>query len=125
MNRIIEREVAGTKYLLNFSLKAYEEAYSKFGDIPEMAKAINDEKKGIENARWLFCVMNEQAAIYKKVVDGEKAETINFEKAGAVFGVKDMAAVKLSVLEAITAGMQKEIELEEDKKNAETTQTEK
>ena len=45
MNRIIEREVAGTKYLLNFSLKAYEEAYSKFGDIPEMAKAINDEKK--------------------------------------------------------------------------------
>jgi hypothetical protein len=124
MSRITEIEIAGTKYPLNFSVKAAKEVSKRYGDIANIDKAFNgktmDEMMG--EANWILALLIEQGVAYKKIVEGEDVKGLKEDELEIVMGVVDFADLKDTLLSAMTAGMKREVEVEQDPKNAETTQ---
>jgi hypothetical protein len=64
----------------------------------------------------------EQGVAYKKIVEGEDVKGLKQDELEIVMGVVDFADLKDTLLGAMTAGMKREVEVEQDPKNAETTQ---
>ena len=124
MSRITEIEIAGKKYPLNFSVKAAKEVAKRYGDIANIDKAFNsktmDEMMG--EANWILALLIEQGVAYKKIVEGEDVKGLKEDELEIVMGVVDFADLKDTLLGAMTAGMEREVEVEPDTKNAETTQ---
>lgn len=126
MDRITEIEIAGKKYPLNFSVKAAKEFSKRYGDIANVADAFTDKATDemIEEATWILALLIEQGIAYKKIVDNEDIKGISKDELEVVLGVMDFAELKNTLLGAMAAGAKREVEVEEDPKNAKTTQDE-
>lgn len=124
MNRITEMEIAGKKYPLNFSLKAAREVAKRYGDISNVTDAFNGKAvdEMMDEAAWILALLLQQGAEYKKVVDGEDIKIFTKGELEVVLGVADFAGLKETLMDAMLAGMKREIEVEPDIKNAEATQ---
>lgn len=122
MNRITEIEIAGRKYPLNFSLKAVKEVSKRYGDIANVGDAFTgkpvDEMMG--EANWLLALLIEQGVAYKRIVEGEDIKGLTQDELEIIMGVVDFANLKDTLLGAMTAGMEREVEV--DGKNGKTTQ---
>lgn len=124
MNRITEIEIAGRKYPLNFSVKAAKEVSERYGDISNIGDAFEGKSTSemMDEANWILALLIEQGVAYKKIVDGEEVKGLTQDDLEVVMGVVDFADLKNTLLGAMTAGMRREVEVEPDPKNAETTQ---
>jgi len=124
MNRITEIEIAGRKYPLNFSVKAAKEVSERYGDISNIGDAFEGKSTSemMDEANWILALLIEQGVAYKKIVDGEEVKGLSQGELEIVMGVVDFAGLKNTLLGAMTAGMEREVEVEPDPKNAETTQ---
>lgn len=124
MSRITEIEIAGTKYPLNFSVKAAKEVAKRYGDISNVGDAFSDKPVAemMDEATWLLCLLISQGVAYKKLVEGEDVKGLSQEEIETVMGVADFTDLKDTLLGAMMSGMKREVEVEPDPKNAETTQ---
>lgn len=124
MDRITEIEIAGKKYPLNFSVKAAKEVSKRYGDISNIGDAFTDKTMDemMDEANWILALLIEQGVAYKKIVEGEDIKPLTKDELEIVMGVVDFANLKDTLLGAMTAGMKREVEVEPDPKNAETTQ---
>jgi len=124
MSRITEIEIAGRKYPLNFSVKAAKEVAKRYGDITNIDKAFDNKTldEMMDEATWILALLIEQGVAYKKVMDGEDIKALTKEELEVVMGVVDFTDIKETLLSAMTAGMKREVEVEQDPKNAKTTQ---
>lgn len=124
MNRITEIEIAGKKYPLNFSVKAAKEVSERYGDITNIGDAFEGKSTSemMDEANWILALLIEQGVAYKKIVDGEEVKGLTQDELEILMGVVDFADLKSTLLGAMTAGMRREVEVEPDPKNAETTQ---
>lgn len=118
MSRITEIEIAGTKYPLNFSVKASKEISARYGDLENIDKAFVD----LDETIWLLSTLIEQGVIYKKMVENEEVKGISIDELEVVVGFYEIATVQAAVMGAITAGTAREVETEPDPKNAKTKQ---
>lgn len=124
MNRITEIEIAGKRYPLNFSVKAAREFSERYGGLENIDKAFEDKSVNemLDEVTWMLFLLIEQGAAYKKIVDGEVIDILTIEELEIVVGVPDLENLQVSLLGAMSAGMSREVEVEPDQKNAETTQ---
>lgn len=126
MDRITEIEIAGKKYPLNFSVKAAKEVSKRYGDISNIGDAFSGKTMDemMDESSWILALLIEQGVAYKKIVEGEDIKALTKEELEVVMGVVDFADLKDILLGAMMAGMKREVEVETDPKNAETTQDE-
>ena len=124
MNRITEIEIAGTMYPLNFSTKAAKDVAKRYGDVSNIGEVFSDKPldEMMDEAIWLLALLIQQGVAYKKIVDGETVKALGKDDLEVVLGVADIADLKDGLLGAMVAGMGREVEVEEDPKNAEATQ---
>lgn len=124
MNRITEIEIAGTMYPLNFSTKAAKEVAKRYGDVSNIGDVFSDKPldEMMDEAIWLLALLIQQGVAYKKIIDGETVKALGKDDLEVVLGVADIADLKDGLLGAMVAGMGREVEVEEDPKNAEATQ---
>ena len=124
MNRITEIEIAGRKYPLNFSVKAAKEVSKRYGDIANVGDAFANKPldEMMDEANWLLALLIDQGIQYKKIIEGEELKGITKDELEIVMGVTDFADLKDTLLCAMTAGMKREVEVNQDPKNAEATQ---
>ncbi len=73
---------------------------------------------------WLLSLLIAQGVAYKRIVEGEEVKGITADELEVVLGVADMSGLKDKIIGAMLAGMKREVEVEVDPKNAETTQSE-
>ena len=124
MNRIGEIEIAGSKYPLNFSTKAAKEIAQRYGGLENIGDAFDGKAVDamMDEVVWLLALLIAQGVAYKRIVDGEEVKGITADELDVVLGVADMAGLKDKIMDAMLVGMKREVEVEIDPKNAETTQ---
>ena len=120
MHRITEIEIAGRKYPLNFSTKAVKEVSKRYGDISKVGDAFSDRPvdEMMDEATWLLALLIGQGVAFKKIIDGEEIKGLTQEELEVVMGIVDFADLKDTLLGAMTAGMDREVEV----KNGKATQ---
>lgn len=125
MNRITEIEIAGTKYPLNFSLVAAKEVAKRYGGIESVTDIFDGKSTDemMDEATWLLALLIDQGVEYKKIIDGEEVRKLTQDDLGVVMGVFEFKGLKDTLIGAMMAGMEREVEVEPDPKNAETTQS--
>lgn len=124
MSRITEIEIAGRKYPLNFSTKAAKEIAARYGGLDNIDKAFSNKATDamMDEVVWLLSLLIAQGVAYKKIVEGEEVQSITADELEIVLGVADMTGLKDKIMDALLGGMKREVEVEPDPKNAETTQ---
>lgn len=126
MNRIGEIEIAGSTYPLNFSTKAAKEIAQRYDGLENIEDAFSGKAVDamMDEIVWLLSLLIAQGVAYKRIVEGEEVKGITAEELEVVLGVADMAGLKDKIMDAMMGGMKREVEVEIDPKNAETTQSE-
>ena len=124
MNRIGEIEIAGSTYPLNFSTKAAKEIAKRYDGLENIGDAFSGKTVDamMDEIVWLLSLLVAQGVAYKRIVDGEEVKGITADELEVVLGVADMAGLKDKIMDAMMGGMKREVEVEIDPKNAETTQ---
>lgn len=125
MIKLVEVEIGGIDYPLNFSVAAFAECNSRFGGLDMISEALNKEtnKEAVANILWLFCLLNEWGAKYKRITDGTEGNVIGYEKLGATMKMRDIIKIETGVWNALHEGMKRKVEVEPNPKNVKTTQT--
>lgn len=126
MNRIGEIEIAGSTYPLNFSTKAAKEIAQRYDGLENIEDAFSGKAVDamMDEIIWLLSLLIAQGVAYRRIVEGEEVKGITAEELEVVLGVADMAGLKDKIMGAMLSGMEREVEVEIDPKNAETTQSE-
>jgi hypothetical protein len=126
MNRIGEIEIAGSTYPLNFSTKAAKEIAQRYDGLENIEDAFSGKAVDamMDEIVWLLSLLIAQGVAYKRIVEGEEVKGITADDLEVVLGVADMAGLKDKIMDAMMGGMKREVEVEIDPKNAETTQSE-
>jgi hypothetical protein len=126
MNRIGEIEIAGSTYPLNFSTKAAKEIAQRYDGLENIEDAFSGKAVDamMDEIVWLLSLLISQGVAYKRIVDGEEVKSITADELEVVLGVADMSGLKDKIMGAMLTGMKREVEVEIDPKNAETTQSE-
>ena len=124
MNRIGEIEIAGKLYPLNFSTKAAKEIAKRYDGLENIEDAFSGKAVDamMDEIVWLLSLLISQGVAYKRIVDGEEVKGITADELEVVLGVADMSGLKDKIMGAMLTGMKREVEVEIDPKNAETTQ---
>lgn len=123
MNRVIEIEIAGESYPLNFSTKAARAVSDRYGDLTNIGQAFDDKTtvQALDELVWMLALLIEQGAAYHKIVNNLERKILTAEQLEIVLGVSDVVSLKENVMQAMTSGMSREVETEPEK-NAQTTQ---
>jgi hypothetical protein len=126
MNRIGEIEIAGSTYPLNFSTKAAKEIAKRYDGLENIEGAFSGKAVDamMDEIVWLLSLLIAQGVAYRRIVEGEEVKGITADELEVVLGVADMAGLKDKIMGAMLIGMKREVEVEIDPKNAETTQSE-
>ncbi len=124
MSRIVEFEIAGRKYPLNFSVKAAEVVSERYGGLENITEMFSGKSSGemMREAIFLVHLLIEQGIAYKRLVDGEEIAGISLEDLAVIMGPSDFGKMQEALMGAMMAGMGRTVEVEPDPKNAETTQ---
>ena len=125
MNRIGEIEIAGSKYPLNFSTKAAKEIAKRYDGLENIEDAFSGKAVDamMDEIVWLLSLLIAQGVAYKRIVEGEEVKGITADELEVVLGVADMTDMKDKIMNAMLGGMKREVEVEIDPKNVETTQS--
>lgn len=125
MSRISEIEIAGINYPLNFSTKAAKEIAKRYGGLENIEDAFSDKAVDamMDEIVWLLSLLIAQGVAYKRIVEGEEVKGITADELEVVLGVADMSGLKDKIIGAMLSGMKREVEVEIDPKNVETTQS--
>jgi hypothetical protein len=123
MERIMEIEIAGTKYPLNFSVKAAKEVSKKYGDVSKIADALSEKNVAdtMGELIWLLALLIDQGVAYKKIVDKEEVKGASEEELEVIMNGSDFLGLNEILVNAMTIGMTQEVEITPDP-NDETTQ---
>lgn len=135
--RIKHVEIAGKAYPLNFSVSAANEVTRRYGGITGINDALGlgstqedqtPEQKERAGARirdeiaWLLALLIQQGIAYEKLMGGAPEKPLTEDEICILASPSDILGMRLSVLEAVGAGLGVTVETEPDVKNAGTTQ---
>ena len=118
MDRVVYMELAGVKYPLLFSMKAFIDIINKFNSLAEAIKAMETD---YDSQFEMACILSSAAAEYLKR-EKKKAPTLTKEmlEFGSPYEIAN--GLLKSIMECIGKGGERTVEAEESSKNAETAQ---
>lgn len=70
----------------------------------------------------MVSVLIQQGCIYKKLVDNEIVSFLTREELDVLIGLQDLESISQEVMRCISIGNSREVEVEPDPKNEQTTQ---
>lgn len=123
MDRLIYKEIAGTEYPLNFSVKAAKIVSDKYGEVSEIMTVLNEKNTAdaMMELTWLLSVLIEQGVSYKKLAENEEVKGITEEELQVLMSGTDFIGLNELIMEAIMSGMTREVEVEDPKDPNEIT----
>ncbi len=117
----------GVEYSLCFSLRVVQACGEHFGGLDNMDSALSggdgDPVKAIGDCVWLLSRMLDAGFRYERENGAEPLQPPTEDALLDRFGLDDLADLQMSLMEAMTAGKERTVEVEEPK-NAETTREE-
>ena len=128
MNRIVELELAGNKYPLNFSLSAAESFTERFGGLEKIADQFSKQTtvESMRNIKYMLAVLIREGLKYRKIQGETATEIPSFEllqeEIGTLLGIADIENLIPIIMGTFGKGSERTIETENNSKNAETTQ---
>lgn len=138
MERIKKIQIVGKEYLLNFSTRAAGAVMERYGGLDKIndaifAKPANDNGASKEDNRsvvdiakeaaWLLELLIKEGAAYSRVVEQKNLPALSADDLQIVLSAVELMDMRLPILEAIGAGLVPTVEVEQDTKNAEATQS--
>lgn len=123
--RTPEFTVGGKAYPLNFSVRAAKEVTERYGDISQIGDAFQTENlvKTMEESIWLLALMMNQGIARRNLLEGKQEQGVKESELEVLLDASDMGRLRAALMDAMTAGMSREVELEVDPKNGEATQS--
>lgn len=117
MNRIVEIDIGGKKYPLNFSLAVANYVDDEFGGLDAVAQKLQESRSESckLNAK-LAAKMIEQGAEYFSLTSGEKREIIGEQEILTLVSLADYTNLADAVATAINKGVVREVEVKTAKK---------
>ena len=124
MKRIVEFEVAGKSYPLNFSVKVARQIDEEFGGLENFDSIMDC---GIGKALTALCAllhsMMADGATYLRLTEGRDIEVPTLDELETLLGFSDSGSMKEAVTRAAGIGSEATVEVEVSEKNAETAQS--
>lgn len=122
--RTIEIEINGKKHLLCFNLWALVEVTERYGSLAGIHPALTEGSvaQTTKEALWLLETLMKAGKMYADEMGFDTAAPLSSAQMFSTCGVDFLTGLKANVMNAITKGLETGIKLEEDPKNAETTQ---
>ena len=124
MKRIVEFEVAGKSYPLNFSVKVARQIDEEFGGLENFDRIMDC---GVGKALTALCAllhsMMADGATYLRLTEGRDIEVPTLDELETLLGFSDIGSMKEAVTRAAGIGSAATVEVEVSEKNAETAQS--
>lgn len=109
MDRMIKANIAGEERLLNFSIAVMFDMDERYGDLNGALNALSDPgKKGFEAVRWFVVQMANDAELYRREHGYEPVPLLEEKDISIRMTPLAFTEMKNAVIEAITAGYQRE-----------------
>lgn len=125
--RLVEIELMGKKYPLNFSMKAVRKICEKYGDIDLMLEKVSDlpTEAQLYEILWILQLFLEQGALYRKIETGEDIRIFTVDELEIIFKATDSEMLYKIFLDVIGNGSAQTVEVQQNnnlEKNAIATQ---
>lgn len=121
-------EINNKKYLLCFSARVIRAFNDRYGDMENISAAISGDGQStgemLDNIMFMLSEMINAGARYAKLEGLDNPDPIGYDDLYDLCGIDDLSELKTSIINAVIAGNEREIEAEEEK-NIKTTQKEK
>ena len=109
MDRMVKADIAGEERLLNFSIAVMFDMDDRYGDLNGALTALSDPgKKGFEAVRWFVVKMANDAELYRREQGYAPVPLLEEKDISIRMTPLAYTEMKNAVIEAITAGYQKE-----------------
>lgn len=122
--RTAKIEVNGKEYLLCFSTRVMRDCAGRYGGLEKIGDAISggDMVKTLDECFWLMAQMMAAGAKYARLEGLENPEPLSYDDLYDCCGMDDLLGMKAKIMETISEGTRREIEVEPEKgKNAKAT----
>jgi hypothetical protein len=124
--RTAKIRINGKEYLLCFSTRVMRDCTERYGGIEKIGEALSggDTVKMLDECFWLLAQMMAAGAKYAAMEGLPNPEPLGCDDLYDLCSVDDMLDMKAHIMETISEGCRREIEVEtEQGKNAQTTRT--
>lgn len=118
-------EINNEKYTLALTMDAFNAVADKVGGVNNIAQlftAKEDVREMYAETLELLAILLDGGRNYAALVFEREEKAMPFEKLKILYSLSDIFDLRAKVMEAIALGMIREVEVEADRKNAETTQ---
>lgn len=118
MNRVIELDIAGKAYPLNFSVKAARTIDEKYGGIEKMAESFENEGVGkiMSVLSDVTHLLMEQGAAYERLINEKEIEVPSADDLEIMLGMQDFKVLQETLFKAMGIGAAPTVEVEPEKK---------
>ena len=115
--RVGEIEVLGAKYPMCFSTRVVANVCKKFGSLDGLDAALASEDAGalLESTFWLISELSRAGSRYKEFLGENAPKPLDEDTLYTVFGIDDIARLRVDVYSTISVGAKREVEIEEEK----------
>lgn len=124
MSRLTQITIAKTAYPAVFSTGAAKEFTKHFGALEKVTDIFKskDVTTILDQLVYMVSVLIQQGCIYKKIVDNEIVSFPTREELDVLIGLHDLDSITQEVMRCMGIGNSREVEVEPDQKNEQTTQ---
>lgn len=118
--------IGGKEYPMTFSVRAAQKVAERFGGLENIGTAFTEggTMAALESVVWLLHLLIVQGVTRKNLLEGTNDQTISEDDLFTLLDVADLGVLQGKVMEAITAGAAREVQIRADEKNGEATQGE-
>lgn len=122
--KICSVDINGKKYTLALTMGAFFEIADKVGGAENIASIFEhkDLKSAYTETLFVLSALLKGGRDYAALTSGTADAVPTYDELQIICSVGDSLRLRMKCLEAISLGMSREIEVEADRKNAETTQ---
>jgi hypothetical protein len=116
--------INGETYTLALTMSAVEKITEKVGGVEKFADAINGDSitEIYKGTLWALSVLLEGGRAYASLALNKEERAFTLEELGILCSVGEVMNYRIALMQAVSAGMFREVEVEVDRKNGDTMQ---
>jgi hypothetical protein len=117
-------EINKKEYLLCFSARVIRACSQRYGNVDKIGDALTKgtEIEIMDECFWLLSTMMDAGARYAELEGMENPKPLSYDDLYDTSDLLDLATAKERIFETVAEGNKREVEVEPDRKNAETAQ---
>lgn len=123
--KITKINILGEDRPLGYSVQVACDAEEKFGDAGGIFKLMKEAplKAKMDGLFWLLEAMLKAGKDYARLIDEYSPEPLTREELMQLYGLEDVGELTRSVMDAVTAGVRREVEAEPPKNSEAAPET--